>query len=288
MSRQSWVIGTIALWPSALGLCGMPSTQAQIAPTANIADRQAEGAGYISALNNEQYMTFLTTGKFLTQLKASTYEISPITTNYYYQISARSTTTVHYAIARRWNLKSYVGRVAVVPSATGSPVITTILCENNRPGRVYPIAPLLDANLNLVCAPGTTKREPYGKSPQNKFEGRTTVSSMNRAQQAFLLDSGRFSDTIEPLGVGPLLPTLRYEYSVQASADFTLQYAIARRADFKSYVGAVSIFRAVSSSEVTTFSILCENDQPGPIRPPQPVIFSSGIACAAGTRLVGY
>jgi type IV pilus assembly protein PilA len=287
MSRQRWVIGTIALWTSTLGLCGMPSAQAQIAPTATIADRQAEGAGYISALNNEQYMTFLTTGKFLTQLKASTYEISPFTANYHYQILAQSTTTVHYAIARHRDLKSYVGRVAVQPSATGAPVITTILCENNRPGRVYPIAPLLDSNLNLVCAPGTTKREPYGKSPQNKFEGRDTVRFMNRAQQAFLLDSGRFSDTIEPLGLGPLPPPLRYEYSVQASAGFTLQYGIARRADLKSYVGAVSISGTISSSE-STFSILCENDQPGPIRPPKPVIFPNGIACTAGTQLVGY
>ncbi len=269
----------------------MPSAQAQTAIEATITDRQAEAIGLITALNREQQGVFLETGGFLKRSQDSFYEVLSKNGNYTYSLVTRPTSTVVWAIADRPELKSYIGRVVAVKSLTGDANLQTIICENNRSGVLRLPTPRIDTNLKLVCAPGTTLREPGGTPPFTKglaSEGKVFVGTMNRAQQAYVIEMGQFSSTFEPLGIGIKPMTERYEYSIQASEKSTLQYGIARYANLKSYVGIVTIVQSSFPAELTTYALLCENIQPGPSRPATPTISAGGQppVCAAGTVAV--
>jgi type IV pilus assembly protein PilA len=95
-------------------------------------------------------------------------------------------------------------------------------------------------------------------------EARTSVGSMNRAQQAFFLEKGRFSSNSEfgQLGLGIKTQTVNYTYKIvngggSGSTSVTngsqpLQNAI------KAYIGGVNLAQLQTTSEATTLVVLCE------------------------------
>jgi type II secretion system protein G len=100
-------------------------------------------------------------------------------------------------------------------------------------------------------------------------EAKTTVGSMNRAQQAYFLEKGQFTGTGDEefgkLGLGVPTQTSNYKYVIadggKDSTTVTNQgQPIGAKAVIKAYVGGVKADQIQATKEATTLAILCEAD----------------------------
>jgi hypothetical protein len=122
-------------------------------------------------------------------------------------------------------------------------------------------------------------------------EGQRTVGMMNRAQQAYLFENNRFAQSVDSLGKAMPTRSRLYDYSTQVTPRTAFNYGIARTPNAYSYVGGVfqipqNTGSAKSAQDgMTTVAILCVAEQPGPIRPAQPILKQGQPTCAKGTVL---
>lgn len=119
-------------------------------------------------------------------------------------------------------------------------------------------------------------------------EAKQYVSSMNRAQQAYYLESGKFvtrdrKKGWDKLGIGIKTETNNYIYSFQGRDNAVFNYGISKRDDLKSYVGAVFVV-SDAKGEVTTQAIICESNFAMPISLNEPTYENGAIACGSGTK----
>ncbi len=129
-------------------------------------------------------------------------------------------------------------------------------------------------------------------------EGRQYVGSMNRAQQAYLLENKTFSNNIEKLGLGIKTETVNYRYSTSTTNKAVFNYGIAKanyqteyilfiprrvKQPLKSYIGGVFIVPA-AKYDTTTVAILCETNSFSTTKPPQPTYKNGVLTCAEGTK----
>ncbi len=269
----------------------VPTAQAQQSTTPSFQERAGIN---ISSLNRNQRAIYLETGKFTNKIQDLGLDLSNTNPDYRYILLPSRTSTLQYAMTRRRDLKSYVGRVAVVRYSNGEAGTIAIVCENDRPGNVRPATPRLDTNLKLICAPGTTKFKPtFSSTPEQwNSSAKTLVGSMTRAQQAYYLENMRFSNTLGELGLGSEDDFNDYspshEYSTQSNDRVAYQYAISRLDGAKSYVGVAMLGFSPVFQEYTTFGLVCENLVPGRLRPAAPIIVGDNVSpvCAPGTQAV--
>ncbi|MGJ3247003.1 MAG: pentapeptide repeat-containing protein [Elainellaceae cyanobacterium] len=115
-------------------------------------------------------------------------------------------------------------------------------------------------------------------------EARSYVGSMNRAQQAYYLERGEFSDTVDALGLGIASETEYYRYDImQVSAIGVMQMAIPKAEGHTSYLGIVAVF--ANASEQITQARLCTATEPLSDRldlPPIASLVDETISCPAG------
>ncbi|MBE9078728.1 type IV pilin-like G/H family protein [Romeria aff. gracilis LEGE 07310] len=101
-------------------------------------------------------------------------------------------------------------------------------------------------------------------------EGKTYVGSMNRAQQAYFLENGAFTDSVDTLGLGVNTRTNNYTYAIPTdAADLATQAlngATPTSAALKSYAGGVKLGTATGGN-ATTLAVLCEADTAGTTQP---------------------
>ncbi len=122
-------------------------------------------------------------------------------------------------------------------------------------------------------------------------EGRQNLGSMNRAQQAYYLESSKFATTIEELGIGIKPETENYRYQVLPQANqnqSVMMTAQAKRPRLRSYTGAVFLVKI--NGEDLTVAGICETDEPSstpPAMPTAPRNGTSEIQCPAGSKLLG-
>ncbi|MEG4807148.1 type IV pilin-like G/H family protein [Microcoleus sp. F8-D1] len=106
-------------------------------------------------------------------------------------------------------------------------------------------------------------------------EAKQYINSINRAQQAYYAEYGKFTDNIPQLGLGIKEKTddnnytivssmgpVQTSYNQRESAQFESAIAIAKPNDMstgKSYTGAVFAFK--EKGGVTTISAICESDR---------------------------
>lgn len=98
-------------------------------------------------------------------------------------------------------------------------------------------------------------------------EAKQYAGSMNRAQQAFYVERNGFSSTVGELGLGIATDTQNYSYGISypsgitaiTAASAVTNYAQAKGAALKSYVGGVAIGTIAATSEATTLAVLCES-----------------------------
>jgi serine/threonine protein kinase len=116
-------------------------------------------------------------------------------------------------------------------------------------------------------------------------EGKNNLGAMNRAQQAYFIEYGEFTDSLEQLGIGIKPQTENYNYSIRTTPLAVFNYATPRKGGIKGYVGAV--FLAADdqqTGEFLTVAIACEAKSPGITRPADPIVRGNSIECGSNTR----
>ena len=122
-------------------------------------------------------------------------------------------------------------------------------------------------------------------------EAKQYVSSMNRAQQAYLAEKGVFATSLDALDLGLKSQTTNYNYSVIAGKKAAFSYGVARtvQKDTKSVVGAVFLVPAPlangkkAADTSTIITILCIAKSDSPIPPAEPININGKLACGDGT-----
>ena len=108
-------------------------------------------------------------------------------------------------------------------------------------------------------------------------EAKHFIASINRGQQAYYTEYGKFSDDITELDLGAEEQTDDYDYMLASSmgpvqtsynqresAQFESPIAIAKPNNIttgKSYTGAVFAFKEKGSDMITTIAAICESDR---------------------------
>ncbi|MEO0827397.1 MAG: pentapeptide repeat-containing protein [Cyanobacteria bacterium J06642_9] len=117
-------------------------------------------------------------------------------------------------------------------------------------------------------------------------DGAALVGSMNRAQQAYHLETNIFASQLDDLGVGIDAETDGYQIEVAyVGGDYVVNTAIAQEADLESYLGIVYITQDVDYGDTITSSILCKTSEPLtelPFIPPRPATTETQMLCPAG------
>ncbi len=135
-------------------------------------------------------------------------------------------------------------------------------------------------------------------------EGRTSVGSLNRAQQAFWMEKQAFGRSIPALELGIKEETDNFKFEIQSFELVTYQYGVPKNDKVKSFVGAVFVvpekFQTYQGSnqkenptsattpstkqELTTVGILCESPKIGVTQKlPNPFLQNGIPTCAEGT-----
>ncbi len=94
-------------------------------------------------------------------------------------------------------------------------------------------------------------------------EGKTYVGSMNRAQQTYYLENGKFAGSTEfdKLGLGIAEETTNYKYAIAPATGATpgvTNQAQPQTNGVKAYIGGVKVGNVNATNEGTTVAVLCE------------------------------
>ncbi|MCP2731723.1 type IV pilin-like G/H family protein, partial [Limnofasciculus baicalensis] len=128
-------------------------------------------------------------------------------------------------------------------------------------------------------------------------EAKQYVGSMNRAQQAYLLENKTFSNNIEKLGLGIKTETVNYSYSTNTTNKAVFNYGVSKakyrteyilfiprrvKEELNSYIGGVFLVPATevnanaTKDKITTAAILCETNSFSTTKLPQPT-YKNGV-----------
>ena len=118
-------------------------------------------------------------------------------------------------------------------------------------------------------------------------EAKNNVGALVRSQQAYHLEKGTFSQSIEALGLGIQPETENYRYQIvpQSGNNSVMITAQAKSELLKSYTGAV--FATKKGQDVFTVSGVCETNSPALIPPAMPQLTtdeSNPIECPPGSH----
>lgn len=118
-------------------------------------------------------------------------------------------------------------------------------------------------------------------------EGQQYIRSMNRGQQAFYAQNGKFATAIGELGLDLRPETENYSYQIvpqSGSIPSAMMTAKANSPELKSYTGAVFYIKV--EGEFTSVSVVCETDRPSTTPPAMPIAPKNAgeeIKCPAGS-----
>jgi prepilin-type N-terminal cleavage/methylation domain-containing protein len=119
-------------------------------------------------------------------------------------------------------------------------------------------------------------------SKAKQVEARNNVGAINRAQQAYFLEAGRFGAYTE-IGVGIQTQTTNYKYTFDQTAPTTANSSVATRAStitkgLKPYTGLVWSQIDPTTSESTTRALLCEEIKASDVAK-DPTIMAGATSC---------
>ncbi|MEG4027663.1 MULTISPECIES: type IV pilin-like G/H family protein [unclassified Microcoleus] len=161
------------------------------------------------------------------------------------------------------------------------------------------MASFYDFKLNRIVPPPSP-----ATAKMKLLEARGFIARINRGQQAYYAEYGKFSDSIAKLNLGFKEQTKNYNYTIVSSmgpvqtrhnhrepAQFESAIAIAKPTDRnpgKSYTGAVFAYKEKGSNLIKTISAMCESD-PENVSYPEtwipPTFDGKEIDCQPGTTL---
>ncbi|MBD2629330.1 type IV pilin-like G/H family protein [Trichormus variabilis] len=130
-------------------------------------------------------------------------------------------------------------------------------------------------------------------------EGRQFIGAINRGQQAYFLENGRFSKTISQLDLGFSEQTKNYNYSTIATSKAAFNYGIPRHKyshldnswfnfrskPFVTVVGAVFVVPVKENNKIklTTISVICKSKEFTATLPARPILKNGVPVCPEGT-----
>jgi len=128
-----------------------------------------------------------------------------------------------------------------------------------------------------------------GKAKQS--EAKQTLGAVNRAEEAYFLAKGKFTDSMKALELGLPSETPNYHYQMLKSANAKSVVVIAQAKDsaLKSYTAAAFAIES-GSKKANIVSGICETERPSatlPATPLPPIKGSKIIQCPQGSRIVG-
>ncbi|MBE9114794.1 type IV pilin-like G/H family protein [Lusitaniella coriacea LEGE 07157] len=92
-------------------------------------------------------------------------------------------------------------------------------------------------------------------------EARQNVGSINRAQQAFALGPGRFTDALPDLGLGIKTQTTNYLYTIKTTnnSESAANWGLSVQPTTKTYVGLTGAIVDTKTNEALTVTATCES-----------------------------
>ncbi|QSJ16495.1 type IV pilin-like G/H family protein [Nostoc sp. UHCC 0702] len=173
--------------------------------------------------------------------------------------------------------------------------------EGTNPGLPRPTAFSSEVSLFQKISDSTTLPENVQvidlsssepESNQPKSEAEVFIGTINRGQQAYYLENGKFSPTIKQLEVGIKPETENYRYRIlnqgnQKQSKITVSNATAKKPELRSYTGVVFIKKV--QGELLTQAAICETDKPSatpPVTPKIPIKESQVVECPRGSHLL--
>ena len=161
-----------------------------------------------------------------------------------------------------------------------------------RPSKFSPTVSLLEKVSDVTTVPQNIEiLELESKTSQSRPNIPTQyITLLNRAQQAFHLEKGKFAADIDELGIATNLETESYRYQIVPVGDRTQSVAITAQpkdAGLPSYIGAVFVTEV--EGDLITVAGICESDRPAsspPNMPTPPTGDSLEIQCPVGSRLL--
>ncbi|WP_392534990.1 type IV pilin-like G/H family protein [Nostoc sp. C117] len=113
--------------------------------------------------------------------------------------------------------------------------------------------------LSAIALPSFLNQANKGK----QSEAKQYTGSMNRAQQAYLLENGNFTTVMDQLGLGIRTQTENYAYAINGNTTLVANNGISLKGTLKSYQGVVVKSIVLSTSEATTLAVLCQSTNVG-------------------------
>jgi type IV pilus assembly protein PilA len=137
---------------------------------------------------------------------------------------------------------------------------------------------LITGILAAIAIPSFLSRANTAK----QVEAKMYLGSLNRSQQAFYTQHGKFAGTLEELGLQNQ-PTSYYQYQVKLPGDGTpraIHYANSKYSVLRSYSGTVALVQQGNVMQ----AILCEAEKPSADVAPDPTYSDASVTCADGTK----
>jgi type IV pilus assembly protein PilA len=115
-------------------------------------------------------------------------------------------------------------------------------------------------------------------------EAKQYVGSINRAQQAYYLESSTFTDDLDKLGLGISSETTNYIYDIELVNRYqVVTTATPKNPNIRGFTGSVVV---VSGDNYNTVTILCESERPSREAPDPPVLTQKYPTCAPGSKIL--
>jgi type IV pilus assembly protein PilA len=125
-------------------------------------------------------------------------------------------------------------------------------------------------------------------------EAKTYISSLNKGQQAYFTQKGAFVVTdaqVPILGLGIPTQTTNYVYNISGvTNDNAIGKATPNAAALKGYAGRVQLVQLTATSEVTSYTISCEQRDPTATSIDSPIAVGTpvtGVDCSSTQDVVG-
>lgn len=277
---QAWQIGVVLII-LILPVILSKVAQAQLSQTVKAEELAARQ--YVSWMNRSQQAYYAETAEFTNSVANLGVGIKSENANYKYSISTEDKAVFSYGVSRNPNFKSFVGGVFLIENT-----LQKILCQTNAASTAQPANPI---NKNGILACGSDMIEVSQLSPTVKaseadeIEGKQSVNSMNKAQQAYYAENTGFTNSVPNLGLGIRSETANYKYSISTENNAVFNYGVSKQGKLKSFVGGVFLIENTIDEYITTSSILCQTktNDASRTKPANPINQNGTLVCGANT-----
>ncbi|MFM9264876.1 type IV pilin-like G/H family protein [Tychonema sp. BBK16] len=295
----AWQIGVI-LTILILPVIFSKVAEAQLSQT--VESEELAARQYVSWMNRSQQAYYAETADFTNSVAYLGIGVKSENANYKYSISTENKAVFSYGVSQKANFKSFVGGVFLIENT-----VQKILCQANAASTTKPANPT-NNNGTLACGANTievSQLSPTVKASEaDEIESKQSVGSMNKIQQAYYAENGKFTNSVSNLGYGIRSETANYKYSISTENKAVFNYGVSKQGKLKSFVGGVfligdattkitvrirslveGVFLMDTTPAITTATILCQTTTNGAstTKPANPVNQNGTLVCGANT-----